>query len=69
MENKMNYTKAILLIVSGIISIVASLWLGAGSETYGFLIGYGYTALVGGVLGMGYSYFKKQGDKKKTVVR
>lgn len=65
----MTYTKAIVLLVSGIVAIAASLWLGAENGAYGFLIGYGYAALACGVLGMGYSYFKKQGDKKKTVVR
>ncbi|MBX0334104.1 hypothetical protein K3G39_12740 [Pontibacter sp. HSC-14F20] len=69
MENKMNYTKAIILLVSGILAIAASRWLGAESGAYGFLIGYGYAALVGGVLGIGYSYFKMQKAKKGEVTQ
>ena len=65
----MNYTKAILLLVSGIISITASILLGSESEAYGFMIGYGYAAVAGGIWGVAYTYLKKQGTKKKTVVR
>ncbi|WP_116545137.1 hypothetical protein [Pontibacter virosus] len=68
MENKMNYTKAIVLLVSGTLALVASLWLGAESGAYGFLIGYGCTALAGGVLGLGYSYYKNQKAKKGTLI-
>lgn len=67
MENRMNYTKAILLLLSGIISIAASLWLGVESGAYGFLIGYGYAALAGGVLGMVYTYLKQQKSKKRNI--
>ena len=69
MENRMNYTKAILLLVSGIISVTASILLGSESKAYGFLIGYGYAAVAGGVWGVVYTYLKKQGAKKKTMVR
>jgi len=68
MENKMNYNKAILLLVSGIISITASILLGRESETYGFLIGYGYTALAGGLSGVLYTYFRKQKEKRGAVI-
>lgn len=64
----MNYTKATLLLVTGIISVIASIVLGAGSMLYGFLIGYGYTALAGGLGGMLYTYLKQQKAKKEEVV-
>lgn len=67
MENRMNYTKAIVLLVSGILALAASLWLGAESKVYGFLIGYGYAALGGGVLGMMYTYLKRQKPPKRDV--
>ena len=63
----MNYTKAIVLLVSGIMALAASLWLGAESEAYGFLIGYGYAALGGGVLGAMYTYLKRQKYNKSDA--
>ncbi len=60
MENKMNYTKATLFLLTGIISVVVSLFLGTESEAYGFLIGYGYTALAGGLGGMLYTYINNR---------
>lgn len=68
MENKMNYTKAILLLVSGILSVTASILLGRESEAYGFLIGYGYTALAGGVWGLAYTYLKKRKGKRRAAI-
>lgn len=64
----MNYTKAIMLLVSGILSVAASLWLSTEGEAYGFLVGYGYTALAGGLGGMLYTYVKQQKAKKGEVV-
>ncbi|MCP2043329.1 hypothetical protein [Pontibacter sp. HSC-36F09] len=69
MENKMNYTKAIVLLVSGIMAIAASFWLGAASDAYGFLVGYGYAALAGGMLGIVYTSVKKQKVKKGGAVK
>lgn len=63
----MNYTKAIVLLVSGMMALAASLGLGAENGAYGFLIGYGYAALGGGVLGMMYTYLKRQKYKKRDV--
>ena len=68
MENKINYTKAILLLLSGIAALAASFWLGVGHGAYGFLIGYGYAALAGGVLGVVYTYLKKQKEKKGPAI-
>ncbi|MEJ8803186.1 hypothetical protein [Pontibacter sp. H249] len=64
MENRINKTKAILLFLSGIISITAMLLLGSESEVYGFLAGYGYTALVFGLAAIVYTYFKNQKVKR-----
>ncbi len=69
MENKMNYTKAMLLFLSGIISVAVSLYLGTKSEGYGFLVGYGYTALAGGLMGMLYTYFKNRKVKKQGTAQ
>ena len=68
MENKMNYTKAILLVVSGIIAITAMLLLGRESEAYGFLLGYGYTALGSGLIAIVYTYFKNQKARQRSSV-
>ena len=65
----MNYTKAILLSVSGIVSIAASFLFGTESEFYGFLTGYGYTALAGGLGGLLYTYFKKESLRKQRRVQ
>ena len=66
--NRMSYTKAILIFVSGIISVAASLFLVTEGEGYGFLIGYGYTALAGGLAGILYSYFKKQNLREQRKI-
>lgn len=63
----MNYTKAIVLLVSGILALAASFWMGEENEAYGFLIGYGYAAMGGGVLGMMYTYLKRQKTHKRDV--
>ena len=65
MESRMSYKKAILLLASGIISIFTSHLSGAESELYGFLIGFGYTAIAGGLVGILYSYFKNRKLKSK----
>ncbi|WP_276498930.1 hypothetical protein [Pontibacter litorisediminis] len=65
MENNINYTKATLLLVSGMLAVAASLFLGQESEGYGFLVGYGYTAVAGGLAGMLYSYLKTQRLRKQ----
>ncbi|WP_148561623.1 hypothetical protein [Pontibacter korlensis] len=60
----MNYTRATLLFVSGIISIAALLLMGTERMGYGFLIGYGYTALACGMVGALFTYLKNQKAKK-----
>lgn len=67
MENKMNYTKAVILLVSGIVALAASFWLGAAHRAYGFLLGYGCAALAGGALGIGYTFFKNAQAKKEAA--
>lgn len=45
----MKFTKGISFLLSGIIALIASRLIGENSELYGFLIGYGFTATVGGI--------------------
>ncbi|WP_299819779.1 hypothetical protein [uncultured Pontibacter sp.] len=68
MENRMNYPKAILFLVSGIVAIVASFLLGAESKAYGFLVGYGYSALPVGLAVIFFNYFKEQKLKKQKEI-
>ena len=56
--NTVNYKKGIIFLVSGIIALVVSQLLGESSEFYGFLLGYGYMATVGGVAGLGFLFVK-----------
>lgn len=46
------YNKGMFILLSGIIAIVASQVIDESSEIYGFLIGYGYTAVMGGIAGL-----------------
>ncbi|WP_162055270.1 hypothetical protein [Pontibacter pamirensis] len=62
----MKYNKGILFLVSGIIAIAASRILGESSEAYGFLIGYGYTAIVGGIAGLFIALVKNQKLRKRN---
>jgi len=68
MENKMNYTKATLLLVSGIVAITAMFLLGRENSAYGFLLGYGYTAVISGLIATIYTYFKNQKARKRSSV-
>ncbi|MBB6612801.1 hypothetical protein H7F15_17295 [Pontibacter sp. Tf4] len=64
MENRLTYTKAILLLLSGIVSIILMFLVGSESNAYGFLTGYGYTASFCGAVAIVYTYLKKSGSKE-----
>lgn len=64
----MKYNKGILFLLSGIIAIAASRVLGENSEVYGFLIGYGYTAIVGGIAGLLIAFVKNQRFRKRNKI-
>ncbi|OKL42104.1 hypothetical protein A3841_08920 [Pontibacter flavimaris] len=68
MENRMNYTKAIVLLVSGIVSLVAMLLLGEENQVYGFLTGYGYTAFACGIMAILYTYLKDQKSRRRNAL-
>ncbi|PKV63549.1 hypothetical protein [Pontibacter ramchanderi] len=65
MENKMNYTKATLLLVAGILALAISFWLGEENGAYGFFIGFGYAALAGGVLGLLMVALKRRAERSE----
>ena len=67
MKNRMNYTKGIIFLISGILSLATTHL--TENEFSGFLTGFGYTAVAGGTLGIVYTFFKNQKVKKQGAVQ
>lgn len=64
MDNKMNYRKAILFLLSGMATVAIALVVGSESKAYGFLTGYGYTATTGGFLVIIYMRYRRQKPRR-----
>lgn len=60
MQSTINYKKAILFLVSGVMAIAVSVVVGSDSKSYGFFTGFGYTAVAGGFMGILYCYLKSK---------
>lgn len=64
----MKYSKVIIILLTGLIALSASFILGADSGAYGFLIGYGYTATIGGMAGILFAYRRNQQLRKQDCI-